>query len=69
MLTTTDLKYDNISGIREITKKALGSRGQITYRPNLRFQLVSGGTVDIPIANDVMRQARQEILPRWRARQ
>ncbi|MDH3743159.1 MAG: hypothetical protein OER56_16335 [Hyphomicrobiales bacterium] len=68
MTATADLSFDDIASVREITKKSLGSRAQITYTAYLRFQLAGGGTVDVPVANDVLREAKKDILQRLAAR-
>lgn len=68
MTANASLRFDDISSVHEVTKKVLGSRGQITYQPNLRIELVSGGSVDVPFANDVLRLARKDILQRLTAK-
>ncbi len=67
MTANADLQFDDIASMREITKQVLGSRAQPRDQLNLSVQLVNGETVQIPVANDVLREASKEISSRFAA--
>lgn len=64
MTTNTHLRFDDIHSVHDRIKPPdLWSR-QRRDRPYLNIRLTSSHVVELPIENDVMRAARQEIFAR-----